>query len=176
MYKTLQNLGSESSFKHTHGLVGILKFYNESLVIQPLKFWAKLKKKKLQDKERREWVAYSANLAGEASLTSRSSEMGSHFLATLLNPTLHHVQQVHLPKEGDLLGHTHFVTRSLSFHYSQWISQLLTRAPQQLGREFYAVLLELIVTEECGKGNSERDLRVLDLQLGIKALSCISWV
>lgn len=33
--------------------------------------------------------------------------MGSHFLATLLNPALDHVQQIHLPNEGDLLGHTH---------------------------------------------------------------------
>lgn len=33
--------------------------------------------------------------------------MGSHSLATLLNPALDHVQQVHLPNEGDLLGHTH---------------------------------------------------------------------
>lgn len=32
--------------------------------------------------------------------------MGSHFLATLLNPALDHVQQVHLPNQGDLLGHT----------------------------------------------------------------------
>lgn len=33
---------------------------------------------------------------------------------------------------------THIVTRALSLYWSQWISQLLTRACQQLGRGFFS--------------------------------------
>lgn len=60
-----------------------------------------------------------------------------HFLAILLNCALDHVQQVHLPNEGDLLGHTH-CDKGLLLYWSQWISQLLTRAHQQLGRGFFS--------------------------------------
>lgn len=94
MYKTLQNLGSESSFK-THMLfIDILEFYDESLVIQPLHFLSKINYKRRRRKKRASEFHQAKNNLEKPTKKEKSCEMCSSFCHSW-NSLLYHAQKAH---------------------------------------------------------------------------------